>query len=163
MLNTIHNYIFKYIIIKQNMKPLNFSRQSWHYQLASFGSNYVSTNICSYIWQVLWGVVAVVAVSLVLSMLCGLPLISIIIIMFVGYEPEILFGSEFNIVGLGALIFTIYALCGILWCLIELVPSKIKSIIKKTTVIPDMTSDNFLYSAWSKFKDKTCVKIRFYN
>lgn len=145
------------------MKTLNFSRQSWHYQLAEFGSNSVSTNICSYIWQVLWGVIAVLAIAAVITLAVGIPLISLIFILLFGYDSEIIFGKEFNIVAVGLLITSVYVAGATLWFCIEIAPSKIYSVITNSTLTHETTSDNFLYSVWSKFKNNTCAKINFYN
>lgn len=49
------------------MKPLTFSKKSWHYRAVSFAFNEwdISDNLCKYVWQVWWSCVALAVIAAV--------------------------------------------------------------------------------------------------
>ena len=132
------------------MKALKFSKNSWHYWLATFGDDYRKLgDICSYTRAVIKGSMLF---SLVVLLVIGATVIhanlfawiSSMIVYQTMFAPEILAGMG---VGLYLLIFVLLLIGAInyLW--------------NQYCECLDNQPDNFVAHAYHSFKDKFCVKV----
>ena len=136
------------------MKELKFNKKSWHYWLFSIGLNDskyhdTETDICSYIRAVLKGVFQTLAAGFVLLGLFG------VIIYLNGYSIwnvyEAIVYQDWTYLKTAQFILTvcIYLTGLVMWGCIKVSDAKHNHKFEK-----------FVPSAYTKFKSKTCVKVK---
>lgn len=149
------------------MITLKFSKNSWHYRLASFGTDKViSDNLCGYFWQVLWGFIWFIWSSLcvILIAYCMLaePIAYLLAVFNTGVWVRI---DTFLLVGLccWAFILLIVAV-SLFYELSEKLKEKrrLAAYQRKFDKINEVErKDNFIVAIWHKVHDKTCAKLEF--
>lgn len=147
------------------MKTLNFNKNSLHYKLATLGgfdryNCYYdgSTDICSYLRRVMMGVF----VSIILLMTFVFASTLVVHTLF-GLVFSFIYDTDmFNVWGqVGLLTAGISSLFAFIW----IVPGKIMDLyysIKSNRPEKPAAPDNFVREAYSSYKEKYCVKIKFH-
>lgn len=141
---------------------VKFSRDSWHYKLANFGSDRVAywleTDICSYSRKVFAGFITFVMITFLCCVLLGIIALAV-------YEHYMWFTDQGSFGPAAFLVDgTIILIGGI--ALIEVFKHKIRRYSNqrywdKLTGVKKTKPDNFLVTLYKKFKDKTCYKVTF--
>lgn len=138
---------------------IKFSNNSWHFKLANFGKDrvpdWLETDICRYTRAVIagavWAVFCIVVTSAILSL-----------IGFAIYENYLwIVGEKLGPVGFIAdiTLFVILALVAL-----EISKDKIRKYSNQkywAKITKEKQPDNFLYTVYLKFKEKTCYKVIF--
>ena len=150
------------------MKPLTFSKNSWHYRLVCFmKGNCWSNDFCSYFWEVVGALVLTIVCFCLglftLSVTIVFPLTYLIVGLQYGFfkmPNEVIAGL---IMDIGFIIVTIVFYIIERWIpqyqerkrmkhYEEFVKNGYKHVNKEPS---------FIVQSWRKFKDKTCVKVEF--
>ena len=150
------------------MVTLKFSKNSWHYKLASFGTSYdyfISDNLCKYCWQVIKGFAFGLLVLSFFTVILYCAIVEPIIYLLVVYETGIwvMPTSPALPIGLGVwgAVFIILLGHGI-----RVSYSKYKNNRRiaqynaQREGLPQ-PKDSFIVAVWRKFHDKTCAKLEF--
>lgn len=150
------------------MKPLTFSKNSWHYRFIAYmkNSHYISNNICGYFWDFIGSCMLALcvffAVVIALYVMVVAPLMWVFVMlqfdMYVTSLPEAVIGLILDII---AMIFSVF------FYLVEVVlPARAEKkrlmdyeAMQKGEYTPK--HDSFVKAVWRKFHDKTCVKVEF--
>jgi len=130
------------------MKTLTIDRNSWHYRLAKFGKLYDEggTDLCSYFWALVRGVVSV-PFSIIVGVLAGFllfaPILALIVWAVEGRYPVEIFAL------FGSFLYCISAFIGfVVWFVLRGV--------EKIGSTPPMQLVKAGYRGW---KEKTCVLV----
>ena len=151
------------------MKELTFNRNSWHYRLVQWWSADSSfryrdsVDICTYVWLVIKST-AFVAFMIVFTLGFSFGMIIGPLMGAVSWSIDSMFAGHFVVQGTFAKIFfgELYGITvlSIIHAVCYGVP-KLYYWIRHRSHEQTDKPDNFLRAAYTKFKDKTCVKINF--
>lgn len=150
------------------MKPLTFSKNSWHYRLVYFiKGNCWSNDFCSYFWEVVgslvWAIFCFCLVLLTLSFTIIFPLTYLIVGLQYGFfkmPNEVIAGL---IMDIGFIIITVA-----FYIVEDWIPQYQER--KRTKHYEEFVKNgykhidkepSFIVQSYHKFKDKTCVKVEF--
>ena len=141
------------------MKELNFSKKSWHFILASIDGDLKhehSADLCSYTRHVLIGAFIVSLIAIVFAFLAFVVV-------------NMLFAVGFSI-AYGTVIMTEAAFAGwfasaVLTVWLSIQKSIEYLVAKRNLTVRDVAHqpDGFVVNAYTGFKDRFCVKIKFKN
>ena len=143
------------------MVTLKFSKNSWHYKLASFGTYdyFISDNLCKYCWQVIKGFAFGLLVLSFFTVILYCAIVEPIIYLLVVYETGIwvMPTSPALPIGLGVwgAVFVILLGEGI-----RVSYRRIAQYNAQREGLPQ-PKDSFIVAVWRKFHDKTCAKLEF--
>jgi len=144
------------------MSDRSFSKDSWHYRLATvYQFDVFSTpkeDICGYVRQVIYGMFTASMISIVSAFFIWC-LIQPWLYFFVDgwYKPS---GNNSMALAIGM---TLYIMAFVIACILLYV-GKIKVYLKEhTNWYNKEQKPSFIKQAYSSWKDKTCYKITFYD
>lgn len=145
------------------MKPLNFSRNSWHYKLAKIGGLRVydwegyAVSICDYTTKVIVGLIKFLVGFIVFTALSICLMDAIIWTIVYVSHGFTLFNMHFTGY-LAACIITVSIILGIMtvlaYCITHLQDKISENISEKS-------HDNFITNAYDSLKNKFCVPVTF--
>ncbi len=132
------------------MKSYTLKRNSWHYWLAKNGGLWEhNTDICTYIRKVIIGTIKMIAVCIAAGASGAIAVLGT-----VNLVSALFYGAQIN--GLGAIVIAVLVTMVLIFFAFVYV-EKVQPRLNRKRVEKE---PGFVSLAYTKFKDKTCARIR---